>query len=604
MTLTLFGTDAPWRRLLNDEPIVSGQHPLHLYHGLLGAQAFRARGTLCCYDPAFQAGYPKTPVFDSGSRPAELFLTLAGGAYRPAAYKLGLALCCLLVPVPLLLAARGVGLGRGPAYLATAAGLLVWWGTPCRQLLEAGDLDFLLGGLAALAGTGLLVAYHRAPGFWSWTGLLASGCIGLFAQPLLVTVLFPLYLVYYLSVGAKHRLAWHVALFATLAGGLAANSFWLFDWVSYLWLRSPLRGDIPVLPHRTFHTLWAAPLWGDGLDRALAGILIGAASVGVGVLNQTNQRPAARLLGLGTLGFLPLAAAGLAWEPLGRIGTPRLLVPALWFAVVPAAHAIGQCLSLAGHLVGGRWRAAALAGILVATGGYLAGTSWRSSLNRYAATRPLRLGFTPDDQSLVAILAAQTTRDARILWEDEAGIEGASRWAVLLPLLTDRMYLGGLDPDGCIEHAYASLSGGNLAGRPLASWADSELEEFCRRYNVGWVVCRSPAAVARFGAWPAAKPGPTFAGQEPGCLYQLPTRSFALRGQARLVQADCQHITLADVTPEEGRVVLSLHYQAGLRASPSRVQVEKEPDPRDPIPFVRLRLQGPVARVTLTWQDH
>ena len=41
--------------------------------------------------PAFQAGYPKTPVFDSGSRPAELFLLLAGGRFCPAAYKLGLA---------------------------------------------------------------------------------------------------------------------------------------------------------------------------------------------------------------------------------------------------------------------------------------------------------------------------------------------------------------------------------------------------------------------------------------------------------------------------------------------------------------------------------
>src|SRR6516225_1374198 len=98
MTLSLFGPDHAWERLLNDRPIVSGRHPLHLYHGYLGARSLAERGTLSCYDPAFQAGYPKTPVFDSGSRPAEMFLSLAGGAYRPAAYKLGLALCCLLVP--------------------------------------------------------------------------------------------------------------------------------------------------------------------------------------------------------------------------------------------------------------------------------------------------------------------------------------------------------------------------------------------------------------------------------------------------------------------------------------------------------------------------
>src|SRR5436190_1817944 len=73
MTLSLFGPDDPWQRLRSAEPIVSGRHPLHLYHGHLGAQALRYTGRFCCYDPAFQAGYPKTPIFDSGSRPAELF---------------------------------------------------------------------------------------------------------------------------------------------------------------------------------------------------------------------------------------------------------------------------------------------------------------------------------------------------------------------------------------------------------------------------------------------------------------------------------------------------------------------------------------------------
>src|SRR5262245_31670086 len=63
LTLGLFGPDRFWYRLLNDQPIVSGRHPLHLYHGYLGARSLLEHGTLCCYDPAFQAGYPKTPVF-------------------------------------------------------------------------------------------------------------------------------------------------------------------------------------------------------------------------------------------------------------------------------------------------------------------------------------------------------------------------------------------------------------------------------------------------------------------------------------------------------------------------------------------------------------
>ena len=79
-------------------------------------------------------------------------------------------------------------------------------------------------------------------------------------------------------------------------------------------------------------------------------------------------------------------------------------------------------------------------------------------------------------------------------------------------------------------------------------------------------------------------------------------RSFVLKGRAEIVQADCHHITLADVIPDNGIVVLSFHYQRHLVASPSRVHIEREEDASDPVGFLRLRLPGPVARVTLTWQ--
>ena len=45
MTLTLFGGPQPWKVLLDERPIVSGRHPLHLYHGYLGA---RCANTAAC----------------------------------------------------------------------------------------------------------------------------------------------------------------------------------------------------------------------------------------------------------------------------------------------------------------------------------------------------------------------------------------------------------------------------------------------------------------------------------------------------------------------------------------------------------------------------
>ena len=93
--------------------------------------------------------------------------------------------------------------------------------------------------------------------------------------------------------------------------------------------------------------------------------------------------------------------------------------------------------------------------------------------------------------------------------------------------------------------------------------------------------------------------------QGKGYLFRVRAdkRSFVLKGQAELVHADSHHITLADVVPENGVVVLSLHYQKNLRASPSRVQIECEIYADDPIGFLRLRVASRVSRLTLTWDN-
>src|SRR5205823_15114833 len=111
-------------------------------------------------------------------------------------------------------------------------------------------------------------------------------------------------------------------------------------------------------------------------------------------------------------------------------------------------------------------------------------------------------------------------------------------WAVLVPVLTGRSMVGGLDADARLEHLAVGLRDGSLAGRPLGRWTDSELECYCRRYNVGWVVATSPAAVDRFSrlAWAARQ---TPKGIGPAELFRLDRpNSFVLRGQARWLGAD------------------------------------------------------------------
>src|SRR5260370_18538734 len=90
-----------------------------------------------------------------------------------------------------------------------------------------------------------------------------------------------------------------------------------------------------------------------------------------------------------------------------------------------------------------------------------------------------------------------------------------------------------------------------------------------------------------------------------GTLFKIKAHvaTFTLKGQSQGIHADSRHITLADVVPENGVVVLSLHYQAGMRALPTRVQIERERYPYDPIAFLRLRGARPLARGTLRGDD-
>ena len=605
LTLSLFGPDHPWSNLLDDEPVVSGAHPQHQYLGFIGAHALKDSGRPCAYDPAFQAGYPKTPIFN-GSRLAEVFLFLGGGTYRPAAYKFGIAAICMLVPVLLIAAARGIGLDRGAALLASSAGTLVWWGPHSRSALEAGESELLLAALAILAHVGMLVRFDRAPGLLSWLGMFLTAALGWFAQPLLLPIALPLLLLYYLCVGVRHaNWSWHAGLLAAQLAALAVNLPWLLDWAAYWWLRLPLPDASELLPHRTLGTLWNAPLWGGAADRGLALVLLGSAAVGIIILHHSRRRPTARLLLLGAGGLLALAFLGIAWEPLGRLGTAALFAPALWFASLPTAFAWTWLFGTLWQYKTGK---VVLAGLLTGLAiGLLLGRDFLAPIyTRAVATEPFKIGLSPERQAVVAKLIETTSRDARILWEDRPLPRTVPRWSALLPLLTERPYMGGLDPDGFIEHSAISFLNQLLDGRHISTWTDQQIDQYCRRYNIGWVVCWTSAAVKRFAEWNGVETSVPLVDDAAGYLFTLkrPQPSYALKGQATLLHADAQHITLGDVVPDEdGIVVLSLHWQAGLQATPSRVQVEHEPCGHDPIGFIRLRMASPAARVTLTWDN-
>lgn len=602
LALALFGPVRPWTAVTDDRPLLSGRHPLHLYHGTLGAASFRVAGTTTCYDPYFQAGYPKTPVFDGGSRPAELFLTLGGGEYRPAAYKLGLLGFLLLIPVAFVAAARGAGLPAGAAVLAGAGGVLLGWSEPVRGMIAEGQLDLLAAGLGAVVFVPWLARFAWTLGVDAWLVLAVTAIVGWYFHPLVWLGLLPVVLAYYVVFAPRQGPAWHLGLAGITFVGIAPNAWWLVDWGKYWWLRQPTDPDQVPLPG------WAAILGGPADYPPLFGclpggpVLVFGGLVGAMFVWRAGHRTATWLLLLAC--GLAIAAARLAraWPAVSPDVPERFIVLAAGF-LVPST-ALGLWTLLARFGAEGLGTILAVAGLLVL--GWADGPTRSVGRALRITPEPLLIGFTPEQRDLIAVLQQRSTPEARILWDETPGDGRGWNWSALLPLVTERAYLGGLDPEAGLAHSYCAMCSRELTGRNLTEWSDDELAAFCRWYNVGWVVARSPGAIERWGRLPMAKVVARL--KERGgavVLFELDRpRSFVLSGQATWESADVRRVTLTNVVPNaEGEVHLSLHMLSGLRAYPSYVQVAELKDPADPVPHVRLRVFGPVPRVTLVWEN-
>ena len=244
------------------------------------------------------------------------------------------------------------------------------------------------------------------------------------------------------------------------------------------------------------------------------------------------------------------------------------------------------------------WLAAGVAALpLLAVGANLVGP------------QPLLVGLGDEREQLVEAIRRQTTADARILWEEPPADVPGWNWSALLPVLTDRAYLGGLDGAAGVEHNHCGLRGDRLNGRPLKDWTAAERHRFAAQYNVGWVVARSPAATAWWLADPAARelarlPEGPAGGTVTLIRLDLPP-TFFLSGTGTVDRADRTKIVLTNVVPDaDGEVTLSVHHQPGLRIAPSNVVLTgSTKDLFDPIGWLKLRVPGPTTRVVIAWDE-
>jgi hypothetical protein len=602
--LALFSANRSWASVLDDRPILNGRHPLHQYHGVLGAASFHERGVATCYDPNFQAGYPKTPVFDGGSRPAELFLFLGGGKYRPGAYKLGLFAFLLLIPVAFVASARGCGLPTSAAVLSGIAGIVLGWSSTVQQMIVEGQLDLLGAGLAGLVFVPWLARYAQTLGVDAWLVLAGTATIGWYFQPLIWVGLAPVIFAHYLVFAPRHGPAWHLGLAGITFVGVAPNAWWLSDWAKYWWLRKPFPGD--HIPPPDWRAVLGQPADYPPLFEHLPGgmALVFGGMIGIVLLWRTGHKSAGWLLLLSALFAVMMARVAGVWSAIPPAVPGRVMVLTAGFLVPPTVYAVWVLLRAVRSAV--VVTVIALGGLLIV--GWVDGSGQPLARTLGVATDPLQIGFSPEQQQLIELINNQTNPEARVLWDESFNNRPYWNWSALLPLYTKSSFLGGLDPESGVEHSYCAMCSRQLTGRALSDWSDAELGEFCQRYNVGWVMARSPAAIERWGKLAMAKPTARLAEDgQPVVFYTLNRpHSYILSGTATWESANTRRIILTNVVPNaQGEVELSLHMLEGLHVSPSYIRVTNFPDPstRDPVDHAKLKVPYPVPCVMLWWEN-
>jgi len=609
----------------SDFELTSGSHPLHQYHAWIGAKGLLKKGCPSAFDPAFHAGYLKTPLFDNQSHPIEWMSAIKSLIVCPdeppilsdvaKVYAWYLGGIVFGVPFLVAIGARFAGLNKLETFISAVCSVIVMAMPAGNRAINDGEMGQLLAPSCIVMFTGALVGYHLralpacgvAICFSYW--MLWSTSVG---SALLATAIL---LYFYLRAGLRHESWWHFGLVSSLVLALAGNLDLFLAWRNHWWIQATNLDENALGSGTAFMRLAGDTRWG-GASGFSAGLLMFVAGiVGDQCLIWTGRRLAGRLIATATVILTVMFALAKSVNFLAQLDIVANPVSIMLISCI----GVGSCLGVGFRDIrrwsGPKWflefpgrhvPSTIFFGVLLSI--FLLNPSFVRNLSLNCLGSTWRFDGPPLwAKTITEKLAEYPAGKGRVLWEDLTS-DISNGWPVLLPQKLDRGLIGGLSPFVRIEHQQAALREGKLAGRTVLEWTDSELAAFVKAYRINIVVARNKDSISRWTSYfeaTLASQGTIEETQGKWVIFSLPDQTgLAIVGNAKVVQMGSDKVTLADVVPENGSVVLSLHYQRGMKVRPGRVKVERELDSHDPIPLIRLKSDEPVSRLELEWDDH
>jgi hypothetical protein len=584
----------PPEDILNDRPVLTLDHSLHLYQAERAKEIFWSTGRLHTYDPYFMAGYPGGTIFDIDSKGVELWCALLRFLDTAVSYKLFVILGHLLLVFTVYAGCRRLRFHFEESIIAVLLLLAFWhWGRPyAGHFRFAGMFSYLIVCHLSLYLAGLMRSFLDEEPVKRFYVLGPLACfIHPTAAVLLPVPLVALFLAARRRVpaGAERR-AWYRrvaarhALWCLLV--LAVNAVWLVPLFRYI--------DIKIASDSFFQIRGFGALAGALAKPGnfMAPAVVALAAAGIGRLARGRRLADAAAPAAGGAFLLLLSAFGVYIPVFDQMEPGRFLVPALIFLVPLAGAGAATVIEELGKAArsartASAVRAAALTVLLVAS----PALSLVSSRAFYRHT--ISTTLTPAARNLVEELSRRIDRSGRLMIEDgPAWAYGETFLPALLPHYTRVEQIGGPYPFTFIKHSFATFKTCEAFGKPLWETDAGPLREYLDLYNVRWILTATPACAERiealgfsngwrsgaFSLWEIAPPAGASFASEPG----VEVRASYGRIDVTIAPGD---------TPPPIRVLLKYHWDRGLRvAPPARISPVMRLD--DPVPFILLEPGG------------